>query len=332
MNEISLLIDNKELSTLKDKILSKSGYEKNEDLMIILGIINTLGGNFQTAINSFSSLEDKRYLEFIVNTINSEYIPLYNQVLKELKRGSSIVDELFFRLEKILPNTELYEMMTLYYLEKLDIEKAKLALYKGLEVDSSSLNLLKLKDYFKAPQSNNSIKKTASIAVSVIGIIVIGMSLNYNKKVEQERKEKLEYVSKLKDQEESLIKLEEQIINFEKLEVTKEKQIIEKTPLVIEPTFIDDFTQRELYRKAQTYRNKKSLGKAVEYYNLVINSEEESYLKRESLFWLGRSYEDLGNNLKAIESFERYIAKYRDEKIYLLEVESRLKKIGKKER
>lgn len=329
LSEISLLIEKNELSTLKDKILSQKGCDKNQDLITIMGIINTLMGNFQGAVNSFSNLVDKRYLEFIVNTVNSEYIPLYNQMIKELEKDNPRVEELFVELERILPNTELYEMMTLYYLEKPEIEKARLALFKGLEIDSSSSNLLKLKKHFKTPQTNNSMKKNLTIAALIIGVIIIGITLNYNNKIKQE---KLGYAHTIREQEKGIANLEEQLIKLKKIEFVKEKQVIVEVPNTIGSSFVDDFTQREFYRKAQTYRRKKSLEKAIEYYSLVVNSNEESYLKRESLFWLGRSYEDFDNIPKAIDSFKEYMERYSDEEIYLQEVSLRLKRLEKKER
>lgn len=331
LNEISLLIEKNELSILKDKILSQSEYKKTEDLITILGIINTLNGKFQAAIDDFSKLEDNKFFKFMVETINSDYIPLYNQLLKEIQKNNSEVEELFLKLEKILPNIELYEMMTIYYLEKSNMEKASLTLSKGLEIDASSTNLLKLKNYFNISHQKNSTKQIIGIAALIVGIVVGGTAFTYNNRVESEKESKLKYVNRVNNQEKAIEKLEDQLVTLQKTNKGKKEKIIEEAPKLVRSNFIDDFTQRELYRKAQTYRKNNSFEKAIEYYNLVVHSEEETYLKRESLFWLGRSYEDLDNITKAIESFEEYTIKYSDKKIYLEEVESRLKKLGKME-
>ncbi|MGL4997550.1 MAG: tetratricopeptide repeat protein [Cetobacterium sp.] len=335
--EIALLIDERNISQLRETLYVSLNKYKNNSILEMLSLVEGFLGNFQDSLNLIKGLGDERwknneYYLFLTGPIKEKYLPKYNVFIeswesKEDKEITLIIQE----LEDIFSNIELYHLGCLIYLKKNNLQEAKKYLEKGLKIDILNKNLLKIKASILELEQERSQKpkKNKSNVVVVAAALIFFAFSTYNyiekkgdsnlkdQKISLLNTENSSYKNQLKDLEHRI----ENIGNQEKIvTVTKKNQ---------EKTLENDFTPRELFLKGKELRKEKKYDKSIKYLEISMNnSPKNSTYNREAMFWLGRSYQDSDNKIEAIKIFEKYQSDYLETSIYRGEVERRLKKLN----
>ncbi|MBD3426833.1 MAG: tetratricopeptide repeat protein [Candidatus Omnitrophica bacterium] len=67
----------------------------------------------------------------------------------------------------------------------------------------------------------------------------------------------------------------------------------------------------ELYERGQREYQRGDYDEAIEYFDRIINEAPENALTQVSMYFLGKSYQNLGKTQKAETTFNRLIDKYR---------------------
>lgn len=342
---IDRLIEENNISKLKEVLQTKLLHKKNDYLLELLSLVEILLGNFQNSLNYLNQIENKsegviEYIKFLKGSIKEKYMPLYNDLLKGIGEKEEI-QEILQKLEEILPNVELYQLASLYYLDKNEKEQSLKYIEKALELDSCNKESLRISDFIlqkQIPEIKNS-KNKYGVYFLILGLL--GILFGFYEKYSLENKinlkniefKKLEKVNQQSTVNLNQLKEELKLEKNKNLKLQKEKNINIVKNEVVEPEKIDetlilknDFTAKELFNKGLKLRKEQKYSQALKYFEILSESNEDSIYSRESMFWLGKTYENLGRMNEAIKVFNSYLIKYSNTQIYTHEVKTLLKK------
>lgn len=313
-NKINDLLESKKLSELKMYLLESKRYEKSSDLSQILGLVEITLGNFSESLKYFRDKQSSQYFEFVSTELKEKYIPKYNLLLENIKNKDIIDEEEIRYLESVIPNVELYYLVSLYYFKNKKIKLAKKYIEKGLSLCSDSLNLRNLKK--ETEKKGSKFFSTVTISSSILVLILL-MS-NVSNKLRFEREENLKILNQLSLKDIEMKSLKAEILGITELRSNEN----------INNSIISDFNSRELFIKAKKLRKNKEFAKASEYFVYILEREDKTIYTREALFWYARTLEDLGEFDKAVESYKKYLTEFRESNIYINEISTRLKIIS----
>ncbi|MGL5125982.1 MAG: hypothetical protein ACRC0Y_06425 [Fusobacteriaceae bacterium] len=149
--KIDKLTVEKNLSKLKEVLYESLLNSKSPIILELLSLVEGALGNFENSLKLLNKIDNKtesaeKYKKFILEKIKTEYLPKYNELIDRITSQKDI-DDLFNELEELSPNVNLYEIVSLYSIEKGEILKSKEYLQKGLEIDAYNKNLLRIKNH-----------------------------------------------------------------------------------------------------------------------------------------------------------------------------------------
>lgn len=105
------------------------------------------------------------------------------------------------------------------------------------------------------------------------------------------------------------------LLSFENIQELKQKEE-EKKELEEANTFLEEGTEQQLFNLGMDYFSRQDYQDAADIFNSIYNLTETDYLRRESLFLLARSHDQM-NNYQSAEHFYRiYLNEYNDTNYY----------------
>lgn len=351
--EILTLIELNELSKLREILYISLNKQYNINLLKLLSLIEGALGNFQTSLDIFLNNpqlkeEIKEFYLFLIKDIKNEYIPKFNKLIKLIKTKEKGIEELLISLEKIFPNVDLYYVITLYYIDIQNFKKANFYLNKGLDIDKSNLLFFQLKDNILKDNyinKHNKIKKYIPVLSVLILFGLIGYSIknNYslnlleknNQIISLKNQQKMSikttkentsnFIKKLENKNLYILNLNKTINNLKNLNKQQQVQILESN------LFESGYTSKELFLKGLKLRKEKKYNIAIECFKMSIQKSENSIYKRESIFWLAKTYENINKQIKAIEYYKLYLNLYPKINIYKKDIQNSLNQLTLKE-
>lgn len=178
----------------------------------------------------------------------------------------------------------------------------------NLEQNSSE----KLNDQSSAADSENeSSTSEESVSENKIKSTEISVDVKGKEKSNQET-ESLELPNEL-----DLLNYQnnESLLSFENIQEIKEREA-EKRELEEASTFLEEGTEQQLFNLGMDYFSRQDYQDAAEIFNSIYSLTETDYLRRESLFLLARSHEQMDNYQSAEHFYRIYLNEYNDTNYY----------------
>lgn len=337
--EIDKLIVENNLSKLKELLYEKLITSKSSSILELLALVEGALGNFRNSLKLLNRVENKteigkKYLSFILEEIKPKYLLKYNQLIQKIQNNEGIED-LVKELEELAPNVSLFELLSLYYLDKGNFSKSKEYIQKGLLIDKFNEKICKIESYILEKETKslvNTKKSKASLVLLLVSLAAISFGI-YEKqkgiKIEGNNSNNLVLMEKMKKDLELEKKNIKEVTITKYKEVKVEEKIIKEKEIVETRDFIvQDFSAREIFNKGMSLRKRKKYEQALKYFEVLTLNSEDTIYKREAIFWLGRSYEDTGEIEKAKQTYNMYLQNYLDISNYKQEIKNRLRKLG----
>ena len=326
---LNLIKENKISSGIEILIGSSNFYT-----LKILGILFCISGDFEKAHSLFFKLKDKeenieKYLIFLEKTIKNDYIPKYNHMIEliQKKQDSLEVENILEKLEKISPNIDLYNIATLFYLNKGDIKTAYSYYKKLREMDSSFKNNDKFEIFFNNKKliKRQTLNHSLQFFLLIVSILFVIKNLNLKENLNLKSQENTNLEKKLeiiKTEKEEIIKLQD-----------KNKAIVGSKEPIVKSNLIEKelFTNNELYNLTlKRFKQNK--------YNEVLKIREKidilslpEYKSKEILFIESLTYEKLLQKEQALKCYKEFLKKYDkiQYKYYINIVKQKINKLEK---
>lgn len=329
-----------------EKVLSQIAKNKISDAQLLLenteslhnlellGLLSSIKGEFEKAYDIFFKLAKRKkeknimeYLEYYEKTIITEYIPLYNKLILEIKQGTdSNCEEMIEKLEKIFKNTELYSLAVLFFLNKKNKVRAKEYYEKLKLLDSSDTVLSKVDFYFDKKKSNKKILFIYGIlGITIISLGGVSYKNNFLKEVINKKDFESYQIQESKDKEIELLNM--------KLTEKESSKIIEVEEKILpQEKEVEIFwNENEIYNLALKRINQNKYEDAIKIFDLIIQNQLPEYKKREIIFQKAQAYNKLKNKEKALESYNEYIKNSgkKEYEIYKEIVKKNIEKLNK---
>lgn len=328
--EALLKINENSISDAQVLLMDTKSYQNQE----LLGILCCIKGDFNTAENIFTKLskikEEKKiseYLEYLKKTIRLEYLPLFNNLISNIKSHSnSSIEDTIKKLEGICKNTELYSLATMFFLRENDMKKAKTYYGKLKSLDNSDTILEKIDFYFNKKKFDKKIKfLCGALAIVLIGL---GSTLYKNNSLKNTiNKKNIEISSnkKIKDEEVALLNqklAEKENKNLKAEEIPKENKLLSD---------ILPLKNNELYNVALRRMRQNNFGEATKIFDMLNLDQLPEYKKREVIFQKARAYDKLNDKEKELESYREYLrnSEKKEYELYLKIVQEQIRKLDK---
>lgn len=325
---LNLIKESKISSGIQILIGSKSSYT-----LKVLGLLFCISGDFKKAYSIFFKLKDKEekieeYLSFLEGTIKNNYIPKYNYMIEliQKKQNSSEIEKILVELEKIFPNTDLYNIATLFYLNQNSIKVAYKYYLKLKQLDSSFKNNDKFETFFKNKKLVKKLKLNYSIQIIllIIGAFFINKNLNLKESLNLKTKENLNLEKTLeliKADKKKWLKEQEKNIVLVKQEILEKSNFIESKIL----------TNNELYNLTLKRFKENKYSEVLKISEKIDVSQLPEYKAKELLFIKGLTYEKLSEKEFTLNCYKEFLKKYDKPqyKNYIKIVKQRIIKIEK---
>ena len=104
-------------------------------------------------------------------------------------------------------------------------------------------------------------------------------------------------------------------LSFDSIQELKQREE-EKRELAEANTFLEEGTEQQLFNLGMDYFSRQDYQDAADIFKSIYNLTETDYLKRESLFLLARSYEQMDNYQSAEHFYRIYLNEYNDTNYY----------------
>lgn len=241
-------------------------------------------------------------------TIKSEYIPKYNHMIEltRKKQNSQEIEKVFIELEKLSPNTELYNIAILFYINKNDIKKAYNYYIKLKSMDSSFKNNDKFENFFKDKKINNKliINHSLQIILVLVSIFLVTKNLNLKENLETKNKETINLKKEIKivkDKNEKLANFEEKFLSLAKSEKIAFKNKVEEEKI---------FTNNELYNLVLKRFKDNKYNEALKISEKIEISQLPEYKAKELIFIKGQAYEKTSQKDLSLKFYKEFLEKY----------------------
>lgn len=321
------------------------------------GVLYSVYGDLEKSYSIFQNLKNngydvEKYITYFDDVIKKSYIPLFNQLIDELRGAQSRdkVEKMIKNLEKIFPNVELYNIATMFYLSQNDYKSARENYEKLKQIDDSFIDNGKYELIFNNRKSSP--KKAIYVGVCILALILAFMTYKNTKlknnldgtdsnitKLNEDLNKSNTTIASLQNEIELLNKeIQQKDKEYNSLLAKKEpaKEIVQQ---IIVPSKIETGNNSDL-----------SLLSDKEIYNLIIkryfqNKYEDAlniidgfndeklpeYQRKELVYLTGFMNDKLGNKEKALEAYKDFVAKYNKKayKSYILKANDRIKVLQK---
>lgn len=104
-------------------------------------------------------------------------------------------------------------------------------------------------------------------------------------------------------------------LSFDSIQELKQREE-EKRELAEANTFLEEGTEQQLFNLGMDYFSRQDYQDAADIFKSIYNLTETDYLKRESLFLLARSYDQMDNYQSAEHFYRIYLNEYNDTNYY----------------
>lgn len=320
-NEALRLIQAGYISKAKEEIeKSLKFYCKDTDILNLMGCCEYLLCDFNKAYFYWnesikvSKINNKamNYIDDLNGEEFKELLSIYNNSIESIKNKryeeSIILLEKVIKLDKNL--IEPYYIIGLCYIELNKYNESLKYLNLVSERDKDNSKYLKCINDIKNTKLNKNTnfnsKKYKHIMVILISLIIVPSSLlvlsnkkatlEYESLVKKEEVEKQKVLVQLEEQKATIGKLNNQINVLNNIEADSSKKVFEHSLK---------------YYKNADYE------KAIEGFEYVIsNSETESYIKSESIYFISVSYEKIRKYELATKYYKMYINQYPEGNYY----------------
>lgn len=105
------------------------------------------------------------------------------------------------------------------------------------------------------------------------------------------------------------------LLSFENIQELKQREE-EKKELEEANTFLEEGTEQQLFNLGMDYFSRQDYQDAADIFNSIYNLTETDYLRRESLFLLARSHDQMDNYQSAEHFYRIYLNEYNDTNYY----------------
>lgn len=335
--EVAYYYYNKALDLLEDNYITNAinylnksirFYDKDIDTLNLLGLCYYYKCNFNQAITYWqksisinkNNNEALEYIDFVRND------PEFQNLIDKYNRSIDLVHNQKYEkaiklLKEIIANNkeliEPYQILGLTYMELGKFKKALNWLKNAQQLDNGNSDIQKYiidcKNHIKPINSKKDQKfKYISIASLIIIIIIAGLQFNYYQ--ENISSQKLVYEKKIEDIKEDNYNLRQKnnkiSTKIDQLKKETKKLTEDKSKLKNSETNLIVLGQEELFVEGvKLYREGLYL-KATKLFEKLIKRDIKDYLKRETLFFLASSYQEIENYDKAIKLYKDYINRY----------------------